>query len=211
MTQHPILWSFRRCPYAMRARLALKNAGITVELREIVLRNKPEAFLQTSPTATVPALRLHDRVLDESLEVMIWAVGQSDPNHLLDMPDDGWALIDRCDGPFKSALDHTKYEVRFPELDAKVERAKAAEFLTVLDQQLQGRANLFGERASIADLAILPFVRQFANIDRDWFDAQPWPDLIAWLNRFTDSDAFAQIMPKYALWVEGDAPLWFGT
>lgn len=194
----------------MRARLAIMSAGITVELREILLRDKPAPFLATSATGTVPALRMADGVLDESLEIMIWALKQSDPHGLLNMPDAGWTLIETSDGPFKTALDHTKYAVRFPDLDANFERSKAAAFLMDLDQRLHGGTHLFGDRMTIADLAILPFVRQFANTDRDWFNAQPWPDLLNWLNRFTQGPAFAQIMHKFTPWSQGDAPIWFG-
>ena len=194
----------------MRARLAVLSAGVRVELREILLRDKPAAFVETSPSATVPALRDGSVVLDESYDIMLWALNQRDPDRLLDMPEQGYALITRNDGPFKAALDHTKYASRYPDLDVKAERAAAAEVLADLDMRLRGQLALFGDRLTLADLAILPFVRQFANIDRAWFDSQPWPDLIAWLVRFTDSDAFAQVMPKYPPWAEGDAPLYFG-
>lgn len=210
MSQPPILWTFRRCPYAMRARLAIMSSGIKVELREILLRDKPSEFLETSPSATVPALRVGDLVLDESAEIMVWALEQSDPQRLLDMPKEGWNLIDTIDGPFKTALDHTKYASRFPEVNAEAERSKAAAFLADMDHRLKGQSSLFGDRPTIADQAILPFVRQFANTDRAWFDAQVWPDLIAWLKRFTESAAFAQIMTKYVPWSKGDAPHWFG-
>lgn len=210
MSQHPIFWTFRRCPYAMRARLAVLSSSIKVELREILLKEKPQAFLETSASATVPALRLNDRVLDESLDIMVWALELNDPQRLLDMPQDGWNLIDANDGPFKVALDHTKYASRYPKLDAKAERSKAAAFLFDLDQRLKGQSFLFGNCPTLADQAILPFVRQFANTDRDWFDAQAWPDLIAWLNRFTQSVNFSQVMAKYAPWSEGDVPVWFG-
>lgn len=210
MVQNPILWSFRRCPYAMRARLGLLAAGVTVELREIVLRAKPEAFLQTSPTATVPALRDGEHVLDESLDIMVWALRQNDPLGLLDMPQEGWDLIEANDGPYKAALDHTKYATRYPDLDPKAERVIASGYLIVLDQQLQGHPWLFGDQPKLADLAILPFVRQFANIDRTWFGAQDWPNLAAWLNRFTSGDTFEKIMPKFPPWNDGDAPVFFG-
>lgn len=206
----PILYSFRRCPYAMRARLAVHSAGITVALREIQLRDKPEAFLATSPSATVPALRAGDLVLDESLDIMVWALKQNDPQALLKMPSQGWDLIETNDGPFKSALDRTKYATRYPGIDAEAEREKAAGYLRALDQRLKGQAALFGPRQTIADLAILPFVRQFANSGRTWFDAQDWPDLRAWLDGFTDSAEFANAMHKYAPWSEGDAPVLFG-
>ncbi|WP_420583705.1 glutathione S-transferase [Ruegeria sp.] len=210
MTQLPILWTFRRCPYAMRARLAVASAGLTVELREIVLRDKPDAFLKTSASGTVPALRLADRVLDESLDIMIWALEQRDPQRLLEMPSEGWDLIAANDGPFKAALDHTKYATRYPELDTEAERTKAAAHLMALDQRLHGQRWLFGDRPTLTDLALLPFVRQFAHIDRAWFDAQDWPDLIGWLNRFLASDSFAGIMAKYPPWAKGAEPEIFG-
>jgi len=210
MAQHPIFWTFRRCPYAMRARLALVSAGVNVELREILLREKPQPFLETSISGTVPALRLDEEVLDESLDIMAWALGQSDPQQLLAMPQEGWELIATNDGPFKAALAHTKYISRSPELDEMAERGKAAAFLFDLDERLKGRLWLFGDRPTIADQAILPFVRQFANTNRDWFNTQAWPDLITWLDRFTESDTFARVMIKYVPWLEGDEPLWFG-
>ena len=210
MSQPPIFWTFRRCPYAIRARLALRSANVRVELREILLREKPQAFLEASASATVPALRLDDRVLDESLDIMVWALEKNDPQRLLDMPRQGWSLIEANDGPFKTALDHTKYVSRFPDLDVVTERDKAAAYLTGLEERLKGRTSLFGDHPTLADQAILPFVRQFANIHREWFDAQPWPGLIAWLNRFTESEAFAEVMIRFPPWSEGDEPVWFG-
>lgn len=210
MPPHPILWSFRRCPYAIRARLAIQQAGLRVELREILLRDKPQAFLDTSPSATVPTLRDGANVLDESLDIMVWALRRNDPIGLLDMPPEGWALIEANDGPFKTALDHTKYAVRYPDLDAGEERARAARHLAALDPMIGDGAWLFGTRPTLADLALLPFVRQFANTDRAWFDAQDWPGLHGWLDRFTEGPAFHAIMVKHPPWFEGQAPLWFG-
>jgi len=210
-SQAPILWSFRRCPYAMRARLAIRAAGVRVELREILLRDKPAAFLAESPTATVPALRLSNRVLDESLDIMLWALEQNDPAGLLDMPDAGWRLIAANDGPFKAALDRTKYASRFPDTDPLAERDKAAQILMGLNTGLTQHAALLGARTTLADLALLPFVRQFAQIDRAWFDAQPWPALIRWLDAFLSSDRFSAIMDKHPPWTPDQAPLWFGT
>ena len=200
MMTYPILWSFRRCPYAMRARLAVVQSGVPVELREILLRDKPKAFLEDSPSATVPCLRTQEGVIDESLDVMIWALKQNDPDGLLDMPEQGWSLISECDGPFKAALDRTKYPTRYQGIDVDAEREKASDFLYRLNDQLAGQVWLFGDRATLADYALLPFIRQFAHIDRAWFDAQDWPDLIAWLDRFLDSAVFADIMVKHPVW-----------
>ncbi|MEO1197134.1 MAG: glutathione S-transferase [Pseudomonadota bacterium] len=210
MASRPVLWSFRRCPYAMRARLAINSAALSVELREILLRDKPCLFLDTSPSGTVPCLKLDDRVIDESLDIMVWALTQNDPQGLLAMPADGWALIKNNDGPFKAALDHTKYASRYPELDAVAERARAAEFLIGLETRLSGNSWLFGDRATLADFAILPFIRQFAFVDRAWFDAQPWPGVTRWLDRFLESAAFDAIMTKYVPWDTSQPPVWFG-
>ncbi len=209
MTDLPILWSFRRCPYAMRARLAVQSAGIPVELREILLKDKPQAFLDTSPSATVPALDAGDTILDESLDIMIWVLNLRDPAGLMNMPEEGWALIAECDGPFKTALDHTKYAVRYPDRNAKDDRETAAGFLRKLDGDLAKHPWLFGDRPTIADLAILPFVRQFANTDRAWFDAQDWAALIRWLDGFLASPDFQSIMGKYPPWSDGDTPVVF--
>ena len=211
MTATPILWSFRRCPYAIRARLAIQSAGVKVELREILLRDKPQRFLETSPSATVPALQDGARVLDESLDIMVWALEQNDPEQLLSMPAEGWGLIERNDGPFKSALDRTKYAVRFPDLDPEEERAKAAGFLAILEPNLSQTGWLYGDRPTLADYALLPFVRQFANTDRAWFDEQPWPSLRAWLDRFLNSQQFQAVMQKYDPWNEGQADVFFGS
>lgn len=202
----PVLYSFRRCPYAMRARLALASSGQTVELREILLRDKPSAFLETSASGTVPCLISVDGVIDESLDIMKWALAQNDPEGWLNMPDHGYDWIDRADGPFKDALDRTKYGTRYADTDPKEQRGLAAAFLKDLDLQI---TDWMFERPSIADYAILPFVRQFAFIDKDWFDAQPWPDLHAWLDRFLASDRFGGIMAKHPPWKIGDLPVYF--
>lgn len=205
----PVLWSFRRCPYAMRARLAVQAAGVSVELREILLKAKPDPFLQTSPSGTVPALKADDVILDESLDIMIWALQQNDPEGWLAVSDDGWDLITRCDGPFKAALDRTKYATRYADADPMLERQRASAFLIELNDRLGRNGWLFGGTQSICDFAILPFVRQFANIDRTWFDGQGWPHLHAWLEQFLASDSFAAIMVKHPVWAEGQPPLQF--
>ena len=206
----PILYSFRRCPYAMRARLALATSGVTVELREVVLRDKPAAFLDASPSGTVPCLVTPNGMIDESLDIMTWALAQNDPDGWLAMPDTGprtdmdW--IRRADGPFKQALDRTKYAARYPGEDPDMHRARAAEFLTDLDAQI---GTWIFDAPSLADYAILPFVRQFAFIDKAWFDSQPWPNLQAWLQQFLISDRFEAIMQKYPQWQNGDTPVQF--
>jgi len=200
----PILYSFRRCPYAIRARLALQITGFKTELREILLRDKAPEFLAVSPPQTVPALVLGNEVIDESLDIMKWALQQNDPGHWLDMPRAGHALIAEADGPFKAALDRTKYASRYPGEDKLDHRARAAKFLYQLDQRLQP-GYLFGPNPSLADMAILPFVRQFAFIDKDWFDAQDWPDLKRWLKAFLASGLFLAVMGKYPKWQAGEA------
>lgn len=204
----PILYSFRRCPYAMRARLALISAQQPVELREVVLRDKPMEFIKVSASKTVPCLIAQDTTIDESLDIMTWALKRNDPDGWLKMPTQGWDLIAQTDGAFKHALDRTKYAARYPDQDTEFHRNTAGSFLSNLDEMLE--TWLFG-RPTIADFAILPFVRQFAFIDKTWFDAQPWPNLQKWLDQFLKSEEFAIIMPKYAQWNEGDPPLIFPT
>lgn len=202
----PVLYSFRRCPYAMRARLAVASAGLEVELREVVLRDKPAAFLKASPSATVPCLVTADGVIDESLDVMIWALQQRDPAGWLNMPEAGFKWIARADGPFKDALDRTKYANRYPGVDAATQRDITGEFLCDLDATI---GDWIFDRPTLADFAILPFVRQFAFIDKDWFDAQPWRKLQGWLERFLVSDRFSHIMEKYPQWQPDDPPVVF--
>lgn len=193
----PVLYSFRRCPYAMRLRLALAASGLQVELREVVLRDKPAEFLAASPSATVPCLITDEGVIDESLDAMKWVLGQNDPEGWLDMPGEGHDWIARADGEFKDALDRTKYANRYPGTDPAEQRDIAHAFLQDLELRLQ---DWIFDKPTLADFAILPFVRQFAFIDKPLFDAQPWPKLHAWLDRFLTSDRFAAIMPKYPQW-----------
>ena len=197
----PILYSFRRCPYAMRARLAVQSAGIEVELREIVLRDKAPEFLAASPKGTVPVLVDGDTVIEESRDVMLWALSRRDPEGWLGMPAEGQALIDQADGPFKQALDRTKYHTRYDDADPEDERAKAMAWLDTL----QPDPWLFGDQPSVADFAILPFVRQFAMIDKARFDVEASGLVSDWLERFLGSDRFAAIMPKLPKWQAGDA------
>lgn len=215
MSEIPILYSFRRCPYAMRARLALRASGLQVEIREILLRDKAPEFLETSPSGTVPCLRTPEgSIIDESLDVMLWALGERDPDGWLTPQfgtlDEMLGLVARIDGPFKRHLDRYKYDTRYPEADSGQERAAAAGILLELNDHLAKAPWLYGQRASLADFAILPFVRQFANVDRDWFDGENWPSLARWLRDFEASAAFAEVMPKLTVWQAGDAPVFFG-
>ncbi len=200
----PILYSFRRCPYAIRARLAIQSAGIEVELREILLRDKASEFLDASPSATVPCLASDAETIDESRDIMLWALKKNDPECWLDMPDEGHDIVDQIEGPFKTALDRYKYSTRYDDADKLDEREKASEYLFDLNGRLQNQPWLFGGDLTFADMATLPFVRQFANTDREWFDSQDWTDLSAWLESFLASDRLKAIMTKYPVWKHGD-------
>ena len=197
----PVLYSYRRCPYAMRARMALRYAAIDVEIREIVLRDKPRHMLEISPKGTVPVLVLADgRVIDESLDIMRWALCQHDPDGWLHEEARALALIDDNDGPFKTALDRYKYADRHPENPAAVWRAMGETFLQELEDHLQQQSGLLGPATSIADVAIFPFVRQFAMVDSGWFAAAPYPALRSWLERWLASALFLDVMQKQPPW-----------
>jgi glutathione S-transferase len=212
----PVLYSFRRCPYAMRARLALAVSGEPYELREVVLRDKPAELLAASPKGTVPVLVLPDGlVIDQSLDVMLWALRRKDPESWLSPPggslDDMLALVAVNDGEFKRHLDRYKYPHRYPEesagdvqVFAQLHRAQGAAWLAKLDGMLVD-GWLFGPRVSLADMALLPFVRQFAHTDAAWFAAQPWPKLQAWLAEFEAGALYAGVMDKHAPWRAGPA------
>ena len=203
----PVLYSFRRCPYAIRARVTLLYSGIPVELREVVLRDKPPEFVACSAKATVPVLSLDDgRVLEESLDIMNWALEQNDPDGWLDT--NGAAadvLIGNNDGAFKQNLDAYKYSNQHPEKTAAEHRAAGELFLQVLESRLAENPYLTGLSLSYADIAIGPFVRQFAHVDLDWFEATDYSRLQDWLRRFKSLDLFAAAMRKYPPWRAGDA------
>ncbi len=192
----------------MRARLAIAASGRRCELREVVLRDKPQALLAASPKATVPVLVDTDgKVIDQSLDIMLWALRHNDPHAWLAPQrgglEDMLALIQACDGPFKHALDQYKYPQRYENVDGRAHRDQAAPWLASLDERLADAGFLFGGRAALADMAIAPFVRQFAHTDMEWFQAQPWPSLLRWLSAWMRSDLFGQIMHKYPPWREG--------
>lgn len=197
----------------MRARMALAASGVSVELREVVLRNKPAELLKASPKATVPVLVLaNGQVIEESLEIMHWALGQADPLGLTAVaPNQTQALITQNDSTFKHWLDRYKYADRFPEHSEAYYRDKAAETLAELEQLLalqEGRA-LLGATDSLADYALFPFVRQFARVNEAWFLQSPYPLLVAWYQRWSENSAFTSVMQKHPAWSSEQTALVF--
>ena len=211
---YPVLYSFRRCPYAMRARLALAASGTVCELREVVLARKPAALLTASPKGTVPVLVLPDgQVLEQSLDIMLWALRRHDPLQWLPGSAEGMdyalQLIAQCDGEFKANLDRYKYPNRYALPDGSAHRAQGARFLQTLNERLGLHRCLMGEHFGLLDAAIAPFVRQFAHTDAVWFASQAWPNLQQWLSAFEASGDYARVMDKFAAWAEGQAALLF--
>ena len=203
----PYLYSFRRCPYAMRARLGLLFAELPVELREITLKNKPEQMLAISPKATVPVLQLADgSVIEESAEIMMWSLEQNDPQGLLDrnVVSQANALIAQNDNEFKQWLDRYKYADRHPEMTQIEYRQQGEVFLQDLEALLTENTYLLGNRVTIADIGIMPFVRQFAHVDREVFYGLPYPKLQQWLQYWLEHPLFVQAMTKFQPWQEGD-------
>ena len=197
----PLLYSFRRCPYAIRARMALFNSDIQIDIHEVSLKNKPRAMLELSSKGTVPMLVVDDQVIDESLDIMLWALNINDP--------DGWyadyseagkihamQLITQNDEEFKGWLDKYKYADRHPEFSQDYYREKCEVFLQVLETALEKSAYLMGETISLADIAIFPFIRQFAMVDKNWFDSCPFPKTRSWLNSFLDLPLFTHVMAE---------------
>ena len=192
-----VLYSFRRCPYAMRARMALRYSGVPLSIVEVSLKAKPAEMLALSPKGTVPVLVCADgRVIEQSLEIMHWALARHDPDNWLG-PDSA-ALIAENDQVFKVNLDRYKYAIRYPEQPMEHYRAQGAAFLQRLEVLLEQTPYLAGDTLSLADIALAPFVRQFAHVDRDWFEQAPYPRLNAWLERFLASELFISVMTKTA-------------
>jgi glutathione S-transferase len=210
----PVLYSFRRCPYAMRARLALQASGQSCVLREVVLAHKPQALLEASSKATVPVLVLPDgEVVEQSLDIMQWALQRNDPWAWLPASN---AAKQQCvqdvadnDGPFKHHLDRYKYPHRFGLPDGRAHRDAAATWLGQWDHRLRSQAALAGDQWGLTDAALAPFVRQFAHTDALWFAAQPWPALQLWLATFEASGLFAAVMDKLTAWNPSDTEIMF--
>ena len=206
------LYSFRRCPYAMRARLGILFAELQVELREITLKNKPSQMLAISPKGTVPVLQLLDgTVIEESTEIMIWALEQQDPQGLLDAEvlQQANALIDKNDNEFKYWLDRYKYADRHTDMTQTEYRQKGEIFLQVLEELLTKNPYLLGKTVTIADIGIMPFVRQFAHVDRNVFYSLPYPNLQRWLQDWLQHPFFLQTMTKFQPWQDGDEAVIF--
>ncbi len=213
-TELPVLYTFRRCPYAIRARLAIAYSGQSVELREILLKDKPEAFLKLVAKATVPVLLLADgHIIDESWDIMLWALEQNDPanwlDHRLIIANDMSQLVEENDNQFKPNLDRYKYAPRYPEQTESEYRILGERFLQKLERHLELTPNLVGERLTLEDAAIFPFIRQFAGVDPKWFQSAAYPNLRLWLQHWLDSELFKSVMQKYAPWHEGDNAIIF--
>ena len=202
----------------MRARLALWASGIQVELREVVLRDKPAQLLAASPKGTVPVLVTADGdVIEQSLNIMLWALRQNDPDGWLQpindalsgSLDEALAHIARLDGDFKHHLDRYKYPQRFNGADSAASQAFCALFVDELDAQLARNNYIMSSKLSILDAGYMPFIRQFSRVDTAWFAAQPWPHVQAWLAKLEASDAFARVMQAYPKWRAGGVAVVF--
>lgn len=198
---YPLLYSFRRCPYAMRARMSIVRKEYQVELREVVLRDRPNQMMEVSPKGTVPILVLENgTVIEESLEIM---------QHVLDwtLSDEEQHWISRNDDEFKFHLDRYKYPNRYDNVDEIEQRNAASSYLSDLDNRL-GEMPAMSEPLSDA---LFPFVRQFANHNREWFDAQPWSNIHSWLSNNLNSEEFSTCMKKFKQWQQGHEPVIFET
>jgi len=234
MENHPVLYSYRRCPYAMRARMAIAYSGVQVEQREIVFWDKPEHMLAVSPKGTVPVLVLPDgTIIDESRDIMVWALNQISVDSESDHTPQGgiktWLFedealnqqiadwIDECDDVFKTHLDHYKYADRFPEHSKEYYRDLGCEFLNKVEQTLSTRPGefetskqigLIANQVSMADIAVFPFIRQFVNVDKIWFSDADYPFLTSWLEHKLELSWFNDVMKNRPVWVPGHNPLW---
>ncbi len=209
----PVLYSFRRCPYCMRAHMALKKTGIKIELREVKLSAMPEEALAISPQETVPVLALTDgTVIDESWDIVKWALMQNDVDNWLGKNNefllDAEILIETNDYSFKTDLDHYKYADRYPEHSEDHYRQKCEEFIAELEDMLTEHHYLLSDQLSLADIGVFPFIRQFSLVDKQWFDQAPYPRVQQWLNKMIISDLFQSIFQKHKLWKAGDTAIY---
>ena len=206
--QLPILYSFRRCPYAMRARMAMNYSKISYEHREILLRKRPQALYDISAKGTVPVLQLPDGlIIDESIDIMRWALKKSDPKSWYkDKIPEQDNIIERNDTVFKYWLDRYKYHVRYPEKSFEEYQTQLEQFYLKYNSQLDKNTYLLGNHISLADIAIMPFIRQAAHVNLDWF-SEKFPKLHNWLENHKTSKIFKSIMEKYDIWNEQEKGL----
>ncbi len=209
----PILYTFRRCPYCMRAHMALKNAGIKIELREVELKNMPQQLLDLSPDATVPVLQVsNDEVLTESWDIVRWALSPQAPDNWLGNDNsyllDAEMLIETNDYSFKADLDHYKYAERHPEQTQEQYRTACEEFIEELEDMLSDNVFLLDDKISLADIGVFPFVRQFSLVDKNWFEQSDYPAVRDWLQGLIDTELFQQVFQKHPLWQTNDCTVY---
>ena len=204
--EHHVLYSFRRCPYAMRARMALAYGKVPYEHREILLRDRPQTLYDLSSKGTVPVLHLAGgSVIDESIDIMKWAIKKNDPDHWYkDNLVHQDRLVSKNDEKFKKRLDRYKYHVRFPERSFQDYRTDVTEILIEYNSLLDSGPYMFGEDICYTDIALMPFIRQCAHVDLKWFNSS-FPKLAAWLDRLKESELFITVMAKYEIWNEGES------
>ncbi|MBU2923325.1 glutathione S-transferase [Colwellia sp. C2M11] len=222
MNNLPILYSLRNCPYAMRARIAVFKSKQPIELRDIVLSNKPDEMLLVSPKGTVPVLVLDKKVptvIDESLDIMLWALKQSDPDDLLhnqqvntgtNKLDEMLRLIAIFDQEFKTKLEAYRCAKRYHEDNITECRYACENHLKMIEERLNCHAFIMSDKESLADIALLPFIRQFARVERQWYLQAPYPKIRQWLNHYLQSPMFSKVMFKYPLWLDNDETVVFG-
>jgi glutathione S-transferase len=208
MEQYPILYSLQHCPYAIRARMGILLANQAIFLRAIDLNDKPEDMLEVSPTGTVPLLILdQSTVIDESLEIMVWSLENNDPDNLLRSDVTAalpkmLSIINKYDDEFKDWLEKYKCAKRYHETNKDYFRQQCELFISQLEQRLATNDFFMGEKASLVDYAIMPFIRQFARVERQWYLQSPYPNVRQWLNKHLQSRLFSKTMTKYPLWLE---------
>ena len=211
--KYPILYTFRRCPYAIRTRMVIKLSQITVEIREIELKNKPREFLELSPKGTVPVLLTDSgQVLEESLDIINWALDSNDPNNLLSecnlSKSQFKELLKKLDDDFKINLDKYKYPNRYQGVDRNFNRDANLNFLANLDNILKTSEYINCNHLTLIDYLIFPFIRQFRNVDENWFDCLNFNYLKKWLNNLMESEDFKSIMKKYTVWNSNQIPIY---
>ena len=217
-TALPVLYSLRNCPYAMRARIAIFKSKQAVLLRDLVLSNKPDEMLIASPKGTVPVVVLADgRVIEESLDVMLWALNSKDPDDLMHNQAEQntssamLALIDEFDSQFKTCLEQYKCAKRYQETNITQCREACEFYIQQLEERLTQHSFLMSNRESLADIALLPFIRQFARVERQWYLQSPYPNVRQWLNNYLQSPMFSKVMAKHPLWLDNHEDVFFGN